>query len=219
MVAVGPSPYSLELVRRTRRIAYLPGMPAGWLSSIEPARRLSDEEQRQLDKNLALARELGAEVVFTRDDDIARALLRVAQEHHVTQLVIGKPRGPAWKERLRGGSLLEQLMRAEGPLDIQVISPIGVRSCPKSGGILYFPRAWSAYGLAFGGVLAATALNYALTQLVGYWSLALVYLLAILLLGLRLSRGPLLLAADIERRVVGFPLYPASLHVLHRTLR
>ena len=206
MVAVGPSPYSLELVRRTRRLAYT--LDASWLVvSIEPARRLSEDEQRQLDKNLALARELGAEVVFTRDDDIARALLRVARENHVTLLVIGKPLGPAWRERLRGGSLLDKLMRADCGLDIQVISPVGSGPAPKAA-TSSAPLSWTPYVQALGGVLAATALNYALAQMIGYWSLALVYLLAILLLGLRLSRGPLLLAATLSAVLWDFLFIP-----------
>ena len=206
MVAVGPSPYSLELVRRTRRIAYT--LDATWLVvSIEPARRLSDDEQRQLDQNLALARELGAEVIFTRDDDIARALLRVARENHVTQLVIGKPLGPAWKEWLRGGSLLEKLLRADRALDIQIIPPIGADPARKAAESSV-PLAWTAYGGAFGGIVAATAINYALAGFAGYWSLALVYLLAILLLGLRLSRGPLLLAAALSAVLWDFLFIP-----------
>ena len=206
MVAVGSSPYSLELVRRTRRIAY--ALDASWLVvSIESGRPASEDEQRQLDKNLALARELGAEVVFTRDDDIARALLRVARENHVTQLVIGKPLGPAWKEWLRGGSLLEKLMRSDSTLDLQVIAPIAAAPVPTAAGSSA-PLAWTAYGWACGGILAATALNYALATFIGYWSLALVYLLAILLLGLRLSRGPLLLAAALSAVLWDFLFIP-----------
>ena len=205
MVAVGPSPYSLELVRRTRRIAYT--LDAGWLVvSIESGQRLSPEDQRQLDKNLSLARELGAEVVFTRDDDIARALLRVARENHVTQLIVGKPMGPAWRQRL-GGSLLDRLMRDGGTLDIQVIAPV-VPASPRNSPHLSERLTWSGYGVAVGGILGATALNFGLAQFVGYWSLALVYLLAILLLGLRLSRGPLLLAAALSAVLWDFLFIP-----------
>jgi two-component system, OmpR family, sensor histidine kinase KdpD len=206
MVAVGPSPYSLELVRRTRRIAYT--LDASWLVvSIESGQRPSVGNQRQLDKNLALARELGAEVVFTRDDDIARALLRVAKENHVTQLIVGKPMGSAWRERWSGGSLLDRLMRDGGTLDIQVIAPVApspVRHAPQSAESV----SWSDYGSAIGGILGATALNYALAAFIGYWSLALVYLLAILLLGLRLRRGPLLLAAALSAVLWDFLFIP-----------
>jgi two-component system sensor histidine kinase KdpD len=196
MVAVGSSPHSLELVRRTRRFAY--SLNVSWLVvSIDSGRPLSTEEQHQLDKNLALARELGAEVVFTRDDDISRALLRVARENHVTQIVAGKPMGSIWKEWLRGGSLIDKLIRDGGGIDVHVISPIAPGMAPKpsvTSGLI----AWNQYAWAFGGVLATTVLNYTLSSIIGYWSLALFYLLAILLLGLWVSRGPLLLAAALS---------------------
>ena len=196
MVAVGPSPFSIELVRRTRRLAYT--LNVSWLVvSIHSGQPLSADDQRQLDKNLALARELGAEVVFTRDDDIARALLRVARENHVTQIVAGKPMGPAWREWLKGGSLVDRLIRDGTGIDIHVLAPIGPaagkRSPPPA-----VPLTWNGYAGAVTGVIAATALNRALSSLVGYWSLALFYLLAILLLGLVLKRGPLLLAATLS---------------------
>jgi two-component system sensor histidine kinase KdpD len=206
MVAVGASPYSLELVRRTRRIAYT--LDASWLVvSIDTGQPRSAQDQRQLDKNLALARELGAEVVFTRGDHVVRALLRVAQENHVTQLIVGKPLGPRWVEWFQGGSLLDRLIREGGTLDIQVISPVAPASARKS-----MPPppaiAWSGYTWAIIGVLGVTALNFALSAIVGYWSLALFYLLAILLLGLRLSRGPLLLAAALSALLWDFLFIP-----------
>ena len=206
MVAVGPSPYSLELVRRTRRLAYT--LDASWLVvSIDSGRPLSAEDQRQLDKNMALARELGAEVVFTRDDHVARALLRVARENHVSQLVVGKPMGPRWREWLRGGSLLDKLMREGGTLDLHVISPIAPVSTRKSTAVPT-PLTWSGYGWAMSGILGATAINLALSTVTGYWSLALFYLLAILLLGIRLSRGPLLLAAALSAVLWDFLFIP-----------
>ena len=53
MVAVGPSPSSLELVRRTRRLAY--AQNSSWLAvAIEPESPFAPEVQRQFDKNLAL---------------------------------------------------------------------------------------------------------------------------------------------------------------------
>ena len=206
MVAVGPSPYSLELVRRTRRMAYT--LDVGWLVvSIDTGQPLSADDQRQLDKNLALARELGAEVVFTRDDQVPRALLRVAQENHVTQLVVGKPMDSRWRDRLQGGSLLDKLLREEGALDIHVISPIAPQSVRRRAAMA-FAGTPTGYAWAVVGVVGTTALNLAVSPFTGYWALALFYLLAILLLGLRLSRGPLLLAAALSSVLWDFLFIP-----------
>jgi two-component system, OmpR family, sensor histidine kinase KdpD len=56
---------------------------------------LEGEAQRRLERNLSLARELGAEVVVTHDDDVADALVRVALQNNATQIVVGKSRSPA----------------------------------------------------------------------------------------------------------------------------
>ncbi len=207
MVAVGPSPYSMELVRRTRRLAYT--LDVSWLVvSIDSGRPLSTEDQRQLDKNLALARELGAEVVFTRDDEIARALLRVARENHVTQLVIGRPMGRSWSEWLQGGSLLDKLLREAGTLDIHVVTPASESPGRKSSPPPSSTTSWNGYALSLTVILMTTGVNWGLSAFTGYWSLALFYLLAIVLLGSRLGRGPLLLAATLSALLWDFLFIP-----------
>src|ERR1700746_3746684 len=96
LVAVSASPYSERLIRYTRRLAS--SMEASWIVvNIEQPRALSQEEQTRLTRYLALARQLGAEVVTTAGADIGEAILRVARENNVTQIVIGKPLGAAWR--------------------------------------------------------------------------------------------------------------------------
>src|SRR5690606_22415937 len=75
LVAVGASPFSTQLVRWTRRLAAAQGAP--WIAAhIESSHQFSPEDQARLDKNMALARELGAELVVTHDEDVAAALVR-----------------------------------------------------------------------------------------------------------------------------------------------
>jgi two-component system sensor histidine kinase KdpD len=65
LVAVGPSPMSAELVRSTRRVAY--ALQSPWIAvSVElPHHPLSPEAKSRQEKNLELARELGAEIITT----------------------------------------------------------------------------------------------------------------------------------------------------------
>ena len=128
MVAVGPSPHAISLIRRTRRLAYT--LDASWLAvSIDSGRERPAEAQAQLDKNLTLARELGAEVIFTKDEDTVRALMRVAQEQHVTQLVVGKTLARGWRRWFSRGSLDERLLRESSGINIYVAtSEIGRHS-------------------------------------------------------------------------------------------
>jgi two-component system sensor histidine kinase KdpD len=196
MVAVGASPFSMQLVRRARRMAYILNAP--WIAvSVESGERLTPETQRQLDKNLSLARELGAEVIFTHDQHIAQALVRVALQNNVSRIIAGKPLGNRLIELLRGGSLVDQLIRLSGEIDIYVVT---AEASSQRRGLWHFrPRAASReYVQALVVVAGVTIASLFLVGLTGYWSIALFYLLAVILQGIFLGRGPVLLAATIS---------------------
>ena len=196
LVAVGPSPLSMQLVRRARRMAYTLNAP--WLAvCVESGERLSPETQRQLDKNLSLARELGAEVVFTRDENIAEALMRVALQNNVSRIIAGKPLGNRLIEWLRGGSLVDQLIRLSGEIDLYVVT---ADASPHKRSLGHFPlrapvREYIQTIIAVAGVTMASLFLVGLT---GYWSIALFYLLAVILQGIYSGRGPVFLAATLS---------------------
>jgi two-component system sensor histidine kinase KdpD len=196
MVAVGPSPLSMQLVRRARRMAYTLNAP--WLAvSVESGERLSPEAQRQLDKNLSMARELGAEVIFTRDENVAEALMRVALQNNVSRIIAGKPLGNRLIEWLHGGSLVDQLIRLSGEIDIYVVTA----EAPSQKGSLGYLRHRAPLREYIQTVIAVTGVTIAslfLVGLTGYWSIALFYLLAVVLQGMFLGRGPVLLGAMLS---------------------
>jgi two-component system sensor histidine kinase KdpD len=65
LVAVGHSPYSARLIRATRRMAY--NLESPWIALyVDTGGQLSPEDENRLHKNLALARELGAEVLSVK---------------------------------------------------------------------------------------------------------------------------------------------------------
>ncbi len=196
LVAVGASPFSTQLVRWTRRLSAAQGAP--WIAvHIESSSPLAEPQQRLLDANLSLARELGAEIVVTHDDDLAAALVRVALQHNATQIVVGKPRTRGWLDVLRGGTLVDRLVRQGGNIDIYVVpaEPGGAR------------RRWPAldpglrsrpgeYGVVVGAIAVTTTLGLLLPADM-YLAVGLVYLLLVILLSLRVGRGPVLAAGVI----------------------
>ncbi len=197
LVAVGPSPTSAALVRWTRRLAS--ELHAPWLAVyVELPRPLNEDEQARLEKHLALARELGAQVVHTTDSDIVRGLIRVAREQNATQLVLGKPAGWRTIEMLRGGSLLNRLIRESGNIDIHAVRAEGDAPLLRRPATPRFnPGAARGYGIAAAVVMGVTGLNALLARWVGYQSLALVYLLSVVVLAMFVARGPTLLAATL----------------------
>jgi two-component system, OmpR family, sensor histidine kinase KdpD len=195
LVAIGASPFSTQLIRWTRRMSAALGAP--WVAVyVESSQPPSPENQRLLDRNLALARELGAEVVTTHDEDVASALVRVALERNATQIVVGKSRGTRWLELLRGGSLADRLVHIGGNIDIYVVpaDPVSQRKA-----ILAWPTTSSVreYIIALGIIFAITALGLFLPTDY-YLSIGLVYLLAVILLSLWVGRWPILAAGVLS---------------------
>jgi len=191
LVAVGPSPFSTQLVRWTRRLAAALGAP--WVAVyVEGSGVLNPEAQRLLDKNLALARELGAEVVLTHDEDAAAALVRVALQHNATQIVVGKPRSRYLLDIIRGGTLVDRLVRLGGNIDIFVVP---AESGPRRREWLDFDEALQSgpdeYGWA-AGIIAAVTLGGLLLPHDYYLAVGLVYLLAVITLSLKVGRWPVL---------------------------
>lgn len=195
LVAVGPSPSSTQLVRWTRRMAAAQG--AAWLAvSVESARPLTPEARRRVDQNLALARELGAEVAVTHDEDVAAALVRVALQNNATQIVVGKSRTPRLLDWVRGGSLVDRLLRASGSIDIYVVP--AERAAGRGGGA----RDWEPldgsplreYIEVLAVMAGVTVLGWLIGRYVGYVPVGLLYLLATIALSLRVGRWPVLLA-------------------------
>jgi two-component system sensor histidine kinase KdpD len=74
MVAVSASPFSESLIRWTRRMA--DSLKCPWLAvHVENSRPLDEAALSRLEKNLALARTLGAEVIDTADETPAATLI------------------------------------------------------------------------------------------------------------------------------------------------
>jgi two-component system sensor histidine kinase KdpD len=209
LVAVGPSPSSLQLVRWTRRMAAAQG--GSWIAvSVESTRALDADATRRLDQNLALARELGAEVVMTHDDDVAAALVRVALQNNATQIVVGKSRSPRWMDFFRGGSLVDRLIRGSGPIDIYVVP--AERAAEKPTTWLRHLSKDNSPSQEYGEVCAAlgvlTLVGWFIAPQVGYMTVGLVYLLAVIALSLRVGRGPIFAAGVLSALTWNFLFIP-----------
>src|SRR6266480_3276794 len=207
LVAVSASPYSERLIRYTRRLAS--SMEASWIVvNIEGPRALSQGEQTRLTRYLALARQLGAEVISTPGTDIGEALLRIARQHNVTQIVIGKPLGLRWTSFLKRDPL-RWLMRNSGNIDIHMI-PAEESAAPRRETIEErLARApWRDFGIALGIAACVTALCLAIFGYTGYYAVALFYLIAVVLAGMRLRRWPTLFLAALSAMLWNFLYVP-----------
>jgi two-component system sensor histidine kinase KdpD len=194
-VAVGITPDSEAAIRWAQQLAASLG--CGWISLYagSPARLDADTESR-ITKNLALARDLGAEIVTTTSDDVAEGLLRIARARNVTHLVLEKPPAPRHFLGLRQDHTISRLLAQSGDIQIHLV---GGAATPDGQGRrfgLRLPRLlrWQ-YLMVSVSVALITAAAFLFTPVIGIHSTALIFLLAVVGLALFVDRGPALLAA------------------------
>lgn len=201
MVAVGPSPFSEYLVRWTRRMAY--NLEAPWLAVyVDTSTSLLPDAKARLSRNIALARSLGGEIITVGGDDIPSALLRVARQRNVTQIVVGKPQHSRWQTLLRGGSLVDHMIRDSGDIDIYVVTGEETLSGYRLPQVLTGTHSQrQQYLLALLVVTIVTGIDLLLFNILpwlGYQAVGLTELLVVLLIAAYLGRGPALLAAAVS---------------------
>ena len=84
------------------------------------AQKYREAAQKRLEEHAVFAKELGAEVIRTSSRDIARALVEVARQRQVTQIVLGQPARSWWEELLRG-SIVNRLLRMNTDINIHIV--------------------------------------------------------------------------------------------------
>ena len=195
LVCVGPSPSSDHLVRAACRIAdrLHAKWTAAYVGSIE---RQADEHR--LEAHLRLAETLGAQVVRLEGLSVATAVLDYARKNHVTRIVVGKPTHPRWRDRLRG-SLVDEVVRGSGDIDVQVI---GDAAYAERRATLAQDRPSETvqvrpYGEALLLVAATTVLAFGLRAWVDLPDVEVLFILAVMVAGIRLGRWPSVLTAAL----------------------
>ncbi len=216
MVAISPHPLSERLVRAGRRMATQ--MNGEWfVVYIETANhpRLPLAVRDRIQKTLRLAEELGAEVVTLPGEGIAETLLDYARKQNITKLIIGKPLLPRWKEFLRGGSLLDYLIRHSGAIDVYVINGDSgesrmAQSTPHPI-VTIHTRDWRPYAVSSGLVAIVTLLNQWTLSILEPTNVVMFYLLAVVWAAVRYGRGPAVMASVLSVVFFDFFFVPPRL--------
>ena len=213
LVAVGPSPHSENLIRWTRRAATRLQCP--WMAvSVETGREESATSSERVTQHLSLARRLGAETLTVGGTSVFNGILRAAKEHHATQIVVGKPDLRHWWQRLMAAWRLNSLVSASDDADVHMVR------VPDSSEKTQ-PRNMSSHRVAkavstIEREMTEAAAAVAMTTLVGLWimphigyqSIAMLYLLAVVFMALRLSRWPMLVTAALSAATWDFLFIP-----------
>lgn len=211
LVSVSPSPLSRRLIRAAKRMAA--GLHAEWLAVyIEtPAHtRLSEENRNRVIQNLRLAEQLGAETVTRFGHSVSQELLSYARERNVSKILVGKPAHPRWRD-VAFGSVLDELVRDSGEIDIYVISGDLDESRPQPMQMLQRTSSGIAYANAIIVVAVCTALAWLMFPYFALANLIMVYLVGVVIASARYGRGPSILASLMS--VAAFDFFFVSPHL------
>ncbi|HET8937154.1 MAG TPA: sensor histidine kinase KdpD [Polyangiales bacterium] len=199
LVCVGPSPSSVRLIRAAARMAA--GLRCPWVACFVDAmsvRPLTEADRTRLDEHLQAAEKLGATVAELSGTNVADVLLQYARKHNVTRIIIGKPTHARWRDRLRG-SLLDELVRGSGEIDVHVIrGDSAVRAQPTAARdepVRVRPRHYAVAAAITGVTLGLSLLLRSFFDLPDPEML---FLLAVMLTAVWFGRGPSLMAAALS---------------------
>ncbi|WP_330873333.1 sensor histidine kinase KdpD [Dissulfurimicrobium hydrothermale] len=209
MVCIGANPRSIRLIRAARRMAA--GLRADWIavtveapSTVKP----SKDDLRRLSEHMRLAESLGAEAVILSGHKASEEILNYARSRNVTKLIIGKPTHPRWKDRIFG-SLLDEVVRGSGDIDVYVItgdsgepspSPIARPQQRRTDAKEWF--------FSIGIVAAFTVFVIIMRPYLTLVDVAMTYLLGIVLVASRTSKWPSLFATMSSITALDFFFVP-----------
>ncbi|WP_448603000.1 sensor histidine kinase KdpD [Thermoleptolyngbya sp.] len=110
LVCVSTYPNSVQLLRRGARIASYMNAPLYVVFVADPDRFLTREESLHIETCENLCREFDGTFLRIDKQNVPQAIAQVAEEYHITQIVIGESQQPAWKRFIKG-SFTQNLMK------------------------------------------------------------------------------------------------------------
>ncbi|MCX7028620.1 MAG: DUF4118 domain-containing protein, partial [Spirochaetes bacterium] len=198
LACVGPSPSSAGVVRAASRIAA--GLRSPWAAAYVEApgaRPMSGEDRERLQAHLQLAESLGGEVVRLSGRRVGEELLRHAQEHNVTRIVVGRPTHSRLRDLLKG-SIVSALVRGSGGIEVHFIAGGEEPGPPARTSRVSRPVNWPGFLLALLLVAAVTAGASLVRTFLPDTEIVMVFLLAIMVVAFFFGRGPALIAAGLS---------------------
>ncbi len=216
MVAVYASPFSEALIRRTRRLA--DSLNGSWIGVyVQAEKDLSAKEEQLLAMNMDLVRQLSGEMITTKDDDPVTGLMRVARQNNVTQVILGKSRRSAFGNWIRGGSVADRMSRASGDIDVFTMaatsSTDGFKFTAKTASSVWRIPA-EEVGQGFATLVLTWLIAAAMRPMTGYMAVGVLFLIAVNVASLYLSRFAVIALACAFALIHNFffipPLYSLS---------
>ncbi len=228
LVCVGPGETGEKLIRRGYRLAN--SLRANWLAvyvETPKLQKLSKKQRSQILKNLRLAHALGANVKILAGSHRIEAIISYAHDRNVTKIIVGKSRRGKFS-RLFRPTLFDQLTESISDIDIYVVG------CQEEAEVTEKPSVATAIGLEtaaatksrlsgylFAAILcgAISACSFLFSNIFSVISIAMFYLLGVLMIAIYYGRGPSIFASFITTIAFGFFFVPFQLSIATQDLQ
>lgn len=210
LVCVGPDTGAEHAVRCAARLAGQ--LNVRWHAAYVETPALQRLPAEARDRTLAvlkLAEELGGNTAVLTGEDIAHALLEQAQMLNCATVLLGRPAVRAWSKfwRIFAPTLTRQLASLAPSLDIMEVGttesvrrlspavPVGARDEESES---RWRHAWPRYAWSFGACIGTTVLTLPMLAHFDLANIVMLFLLCVVLVAVKLGRGPAMLAAVLS---------------------
>ena len=208
-VGVSSAPNSRRLVEWTKRTSDATGIP--WCAiHVDDGTVPGKADRGRLEDNLELARSLGAHAIVVVGEDIADTFIETARELGAAMLVIGRSGLSRISDFPHRSSVSDRILRSANPMDVVVVSDVIQRDRRATISSIrrMFSVPWRQYVLLLGVFVLATLLGLWLEPFLEHRSVALLYLVAVLLLSIVSGPLPIALLAVMSSLAFNFFFIP-----------
>ncbi len=220
LVCVGPGEGAEHAVRSAARLAGQ--LNVRWHAAYVETPELQRAPSAVRDRTLAvlkLTEELGGATIVLTGSDVARELLQQARALNCATLVLGRPAQNRWSrlQRLWSATLTRQLADLAPELDVvevgstdavRRIAPAVPADMAREGEGSTGPLAWQRYAWAVAACVATTLLTLPMLTLFDLANIVMLFLLCVVLVAVKLGRGPAMVAAVLSVAAFDFFFVP-----------
>jgi two-component system sensor histidine kinase KdpD len=119
-VGISSNPAAQYLIARAGRMAERIGAEL-YVVYVDIGADESPENKRTLSENIRFAENLGAQIIRTKDKNVAHAMAQIVRDKHITQVVFGRSAVGGWRKLLYL-SAIHKFLRDAPPVDVHIVT-------------------------------------------------------------------------------------------------
>ncbi|HEX5393773.1 MAG TPA: two-component system sensor histidine kinase KdpD [Rhodocyclaceae bacterium] len=211
LACIGPGMGAEKIVRTAARIAGRLETPWHVIYVETPElQRLSDSARHRILHSLKLAQDMGAQTAALSGRDVIDTTIKYARDHNLAKIIVGRDHPRPWRPFYR--SFSDRIGHRAPDLDVIQVArnEAEVRRVHADEQVLRetFQTQWPTYAKAAVGCGLAGLIAAPLYSLIDLANIVMVFLLAVVLVGVRYGRGPAVFASFISVGIFDFFYVP-----------